>query len=275
VKTLAVGLLIACCTAFAVNAAEQELVTIQLSHRLAKDMAQLVRPLLGADETVIPSQSMLIVKASPAKVEEILALVKDLDKSSHRLLVTVAQGSGLSLEVLNARAGLQAQMDPRRPGEFRLGGRGHVYQTESRDLGDATQRVQTLDGQPAQIQFGQQVPVPAQGVIGYGGGLIVSPGIQYLEATTGFAVTPRLTGNRVIIEVAPWSDRMSREGGGLIDTQGAQTTIEAALGEWVELGGQMENRTQSESGLFAHSYSTRSEVNRIFVKVEDLDAGKP
>ena len=274
-KSLAAWLLIACCAAFAVKAAEQELVTIQLSHRLAEDMAQLVRPLLGADETVIPNRSMLIVKASPAKVEEILALVKDLDKGPHRLLVTVAQGSGLSLEVLNARAGLQAQIDPQHPGEIRLSGRGHVYQTESRDLGDATQRVQTLDGQPAQIRFGQQIPIPAQGIIGYGGAVIVNPGIQYLEATTGFAVTPRLTGDRVVIEVAPWSDRVSREGGGLIDTQGAQTTLQAALGEWVEIGGQMENRAQTGSGLYAHSYSTRSEVSRIFVKVEDLDAGQP
>lgn len=271
-KSRATWLIIACAAAFAVEAAQQELVTIPLSHRLAEDMAQLVRPLLGPGETVIPNRSMLILKASPATVEETLALVKDLDRGPHRLQVTVAQGTGLSLDVLNARAGLQGQIDPQHPGEVRLSGRGHVYQTESRDMGDTTQRVQTLDGQPAQIRVGQEIPVPAQGFIGYGGGIIVNPGIRYQEATTGFAVTPRLAGDRVIIEVAPWSDRISRRGGGIIDTQGAQATLEAALGEWVEIGGQMENRNQNTSGLYAHSYSTRSEVNRVFVKVEDLDA---
>jgi hypothetical protein len=272
-KPPAVWLLIVLFAALGARAGEQELVTIPLSHRLAEEMAALIKPLLDESETVIPNRSMLIVKASPQKIEEILALVKDLDKGQHRLLIAVAQGRGLSLEALNARAGLQTRIDPRYPGDVQFEGRGHVYQTESRDLGDETQRVQTLDGQAAQIQFGEQIPLPAQSVIGYGGS--VNPGIQYFEASTGFTVTPRLTGDQVTVEVSPWSDRISRESGGRIDTQGAHTTLNAALGEWVEIGGQVETRSQSESGLFAHSYSTRTEANKIFIKVDDLDAGRP
>lgn len=256
-------------------AADQELVTIQLSHRLADEMAALIKPLLDESETVIPNRSMLIVKASPSKIEQILALVKDLDKSRHRLMITVAQGSGLSAEVLNARAGIQATIDPRYADNIRFSARGHVYQTESRGLGDQTQRVQTLDGQTATIVFGEQIPLPTQTITGYGYGVIVNPGIEYVEASTGFAVTPRLTGDQVVIDVAPWSNRMSRDGGGLIDTQGARTTVEATLGEWVEIGGQVETRSQQDGGLLAHRYSTRTEANRIFIKVEDLDREPP
>lgn len=254
-------------------AADQELVTIPLSHRLAEEMAAIIKPLLDESETVIPNRSMLIVKASPGKIEQILALVHDLDKGRHRLLVTVAQGRGLSAEALNARAGVQVAIDPRRPEDVRLSGRGHVYQTESRDLGDQTQRVQTLDGQSATIVFGEQIPLPAPAITGYG--FIVNPGIEYREASTGFTVTPRLTGDQVVIEIAPWSDRVSREGGGLLDTQAAHTTLEATLGEWVEIGGQMETRSQHDSGLLAHRYSTRTETGRILIKVEDLDRGQP
>jgi len=271
-------LLINLIATFGIQAADQELVTIELSHRLAEEMVPLIQPLLDPDEAVIPNHSLLIVRANPAKIAEIQTLLGQLDRRQHRLMVTVAQGSGLSLAVLNARAGLQAQIDPRRPGGVQLSGRGHIYQTESRNVSDQTQRVQTLDGQPAIIRFGQEIPLPSQGIVGYGyhGPIImVNPGIEYRQASTGFAVTPRVSGTDVIIEAAPWSDRISREGGGFIDTQGARTTIKATLGEWVEIGGQVETHSQSQGGILTHGYSTRTEANKIFIRVDDLDAGQP
>lgn len=274
-KIRVVAFLIVCFAGLGAQAQEMELATIDLSHRTAEEIAPLVRPLLDAGEAVIPNRTSLIVKASPRKIAEISALVAELDKAQHRLLITVAQGRGLSLEVLNARAGLQARIGQN--GGVSVSGSGHVYQTESRDLGDNTQRLQTLDGQPANIRFGEQIPLPTPGIVGYGSGgqVIINPGIQYQEASTGFAVTPRLAGNQVIIDVAPWSDRVSREGGGLIDTSGAHTTLKAALGQWVEIGGELTTREQSENGILGHSYSTRSETSKIFIKVEDLDAGQP
>ncbi len=55
-----------------------------------------------------------------------------------------------------------------------------------------------------------------------------------IEATTGFEVTPRLVGQQVELDVAPWSDRFNNQG--QIETQGANTTIRVNLGEWVDLG---------------------------------------
>jgi hypothetical protein len=62
----------------------------------------------------------------------------------------------------------------------------------------------------------------------------------YRAVTTGFAVTPRLAGSQVLIDVEPWSDRLGSGRSGVINTQSAHTLD-----------------------------------SRIFLKVEDLDAGKP
>jgi len=268
-----------CALALACLADDKELATIPLRHRLPEEVARVIQPLLEAGDAVIPNRDNLIVKASPAKLAEINALVGELDKSQHRLMITVVQGHGLTRERLAANADLNVAVDPRQPGDVRIGGRAHLYQSETHDAGENTQRVQTLDGQAAQIRFGEQLPLPSGQYAGpgYGGSVILNPGIQYREISTGFAVIPRLTGSgQVNVEIAPWSDRLSRQrGGGVIATQTTHTVLRGELGAWMEIGGEVSAREQSETGLLGHRYSTRADTARIFIKIDDLDAGQP
>ncbi|QSA95762.1 type II and III secretion system protein [Methylococcus sp. EFPC2] len=258
------------------HAQERELATIELRHRLPEEIAAIVQPLLEPGDAVIPSRAGLIVKASPGKLAEIGALIGELDRIQHRLMITVAQGMGLTREGLNARANVAIQIDPRRPADVQIGGRGHVYQTETRETGENTQRVQALEGQPAHIQFGEQIPLPGGQYASPGyGGVILNQGIEYRDVSTGFAVTPRLTGDgRVNLDIEPWSDRLSRRGGGIIESQSARTTLQARIGEWVELGGEIGSAERSQNGLLGHGYSTRSDTRKIFIRVDDLDAGR-
>lgn len=254
-------------------AAAQTLSTVELFHRLPEEMLPLIQPLLGPGDVAIPARDRLILKADPEKVEEIRDLVRQLDKSAHRLLITVAQGRDLSRETLDAQGRLSGRVDLNRPADSDVRIRGHVYRLEGRDSAGYTQQLQALEGQSAHIEVGEQIPVPTQSYYGYGYGY--SENIEYRPATTGFAVTPRLSGGEVIIELSPWSDRLSRDRFGVIDTHSAHTVVKAALGEWVEIGGQVETSGVEENGLVSRNYSTRSQQNRIFLKVEDLDAGRP
>lgn len=243
----------------------EEIITIPLKHRLAAELADSVRGILDPGETVVPNGGQLIVKARPFKIAELRGLINSLDTPRYRLMVTVAQGRGLNRESLEAFAQTRAGMgdSPRI--------RGHVYQTETQSLGEQIQRIQTVDGQPAVIQFGEQVPLPTQNVWGAGlTGSVVAQSSEYRDITSGFEVTPRVSGETVTLDVAPWSSRMSRRGDGSIDTQSAHTTLQARIGEWVELGGQMDRGLRTQLGLGGAEYSTRSETNRIFLKVDKL-----
>lgn len=253
------GLLLAFLGIGSAIADDSRLATLQLRHRLAEEVAALIQPLLGPYEAVIPNRDQLILKASPARIEEIRALLDQLDRSPHRLLITVSQDSRLSREA--AGAGVQGQFGTDTEIE------GHVYQLQGQDAGGQTQQVQTLEGHSAMIQAGVDIPVP---VYGYGG-----VGIDYRPVGTGFKVTPRLAGDQVILDIDPWSDHLSRDQGGVIDTQSAHTQIRATLGEWVDIGGVAESTRREHSGGIGHSYSTRSQNRRLFLKVEDLDAGRP
>jgi hypothetical protein len=242
----------------------RELATLELAHRLPEELVPLIRPLLDSAEAVVASGNLLIIRASPEKIAEIRALVGQLDRRPHRLLITVIQGSDLTAEALNAEARLRGRAGPE-GADIEI--RGRIGQGERREATGDTQQVQTLEGRSAAIRIGAQMPLP--GPYPYG------PGVEYRSLTTGFAVTPRLSGGDVTLDIEPWSDRPSRDYPGAIDTQGARTVIRAALGEWVEVGGGIETSTRDETGLTGRRFSSRSHAARIFLKVEDLDAGRP
>lgn len=253
----------------AATVAAEEIVTIALRHRLAEEVAAALTPLLEPGETVVPSRGLLIVKARGDRLDELRSVVAQLDQKARRLLITVAQGRGLTREGLAAGIGGTAGTDTRL--------QGHLYQTEDRGSGRQTQRVQTLDGQAALIRFGQEIQLPAQSQIGYGpGGAVVAGQSAYsVDATTGFAVTPKLAGDQVTLYLAPWSNRLSRRGDGSLDTLSAETTLRTRLGEWVEVGGQVDVNTLEQSTLTGHGYGTRTEAHRIYLRVDDLDGNNP
>ena len=237
--------------------AGQDIAVIQLRNRPAEDLQPLLLPMLNGNDSLVPNHMQLIIKADPATIREIRGLVEQLDRRPHRLLVSIAQGTNITAESLNAGIGVGTgpHSGIRVQGGITASGR----QGASR----ASQAVQTLDGQPAMIQAGEDVPVRQHYGYGYGG-------VFYEPVTTGFAVTPRLVGqDEIEIAVTPWSDHFNQ---GVISTQSASTRVRAPLGAWVEIGGLSQSRASSGYGP---SYASRQESGHIFVKVDDQDAGQP
>jgi hypothetical protein len=96
---------------------------------------------------------------------------------------------------------------------------------------------------------------------------VVSSNTQYIEATTGFAVLPRLNGEQVTLEISPWSDQMKNNG--VTDTQSVQTTIRAKLGEWVEIGTINEESQSSGNGFLSVEQGSGQSILHILVQVEN------
>lgn len=184
--------------------AAQDIAVIQLRNRPAEDLQPLLLPMLNGNDSLVPNHMQLIIKADPATIREIRGLVEQLDRRPHRLLISVAQGTNITAESLNAGIGVGTgpHGGVRVQGGIAASGRQHANR--------ASQTVQTLDGQLAMIQAGEDVP--------------------------------------------------SRQGYGY------------GYGAWVEIGGLSQSRTSSGYGP---GYASRQESGRIFVKVDDQDAGQP
>lgn len=234
---------------------------IQLRNRPAAEIQSLLMPLLDANEVVTGNGFDLIVKASPARQEEIGQLIQQLDKPQRNLLISVLQSSYKTAEQLNAEATIVAS-----PNAIRM--QGMAGDTRAAGEQRAMQQLRTLEGQPARIEIGQLRPYEYVSIydsgFGYPG---VTSGTQFQQVSTGFAVIPRLQANdEIMLDIAPWAEHFRH--GGRIESQSAHTTVRAKLGEWVEIGGIAERQQADNSGLSAWNYSTQNRATRILVKID-------
>ncbi len=244
----------------------QNLEIIQLHNRPASEVVNLVRPFVGDHGTVVANGSQLIVKTDPNNMEQIRDLIATLDKGLAQFRISVLQSNETSADRLNAQASVRGRISNNGAS---INARGNLYQSNSKTDGEVTQQVRTLEGKPARIQVGQAYPIPTYNVTPYGNPYD-NGGIRYQQATTGFAVTPRMVGEQVVMDVEPWSDRLSRRGGGIIETQSGHSTIRTPLGQWVRFGGMDDQIDQQRSGILQNSWRTGKRTMNIYIKVDKL-----
>jgi len=252
------------------SATEAIMEVIPLHNLPASELLPLISPLLEGSERIIDNNSNLIVKASPARLEEIKRLITKLDTGLNNLSITVIQSKTTTAEELNASANIRLHIPLDNPSKLSGRIRGRYANTEELNSNDSTQVIRALEGQAAYIKVGGIHPVNKYSISGWGYGYpAVSSNAQYIEATTGFAVTARLTDHQVTIGVSPWSDKLNSRG--TIETQSASTRLRANLGEWVEIGNIIESSQTTKNGYISHRYSTENTKTHILIKVEKLN----
>jgi hypothetical protein len=231
--------------------AETEIFPVR--HRLPEEIVKALAPVLARGERLVAVPDGIWVQAERKRLPEIAALIASLDQPSRRLRITVLMSDRFSLEELNASADLEVGEEGR--------GRVKVYETRAHKSTGLEQSLETLEGQPAFIAVGQELPTP---VIHLYGPQVLG-GIEYLPATSGFQVTAKLIGCRVRLELAPWSRHPA---GGELSVHAAATTLEAPLGRWVELGAAGGDEELANTELLAHRYTSGERGLRLFVRVD-------
>jgi hypothetical protein len=244
-------------------ASETIIEVIPLTNRPASELLPLLIPLLGEAGQFIDNGSTILVKTTSDRIAEIKTVIGQLDIRQSNLIITVKQSRQTTADDLNAAARGRLNISSNDPSLNNSRIIGHLYQTQEKSAGENTQTIRTLEGVPAHIQVGNVYPRQQFSLYGY------PTTTEYTEVTTGFAVTPRLTGEQVILSISPWSDKMN--GRGQIETENAQASIRVNLGEWVELGGVGENSASSTNGALVNAYQIDKNQLHILVKVERVD----
>ncbi len=244
-------------------AVDHKLQVFDLKHRPAAEIAPIVQPLLNDGEVVQAHGFELILRAAPGTIEQVRALVRRLDRAPQRLLVSVRQSNSARTAARDAEARLTA-----RPGHS--SGSVRAYATNDREQGAGTQQIQVLEGNSAFISFGQSVPTNDRTVIIGPGGAAVQDSSRYQDVTSGFYVLPQIAGNLVHLRISPHRDTLSRDGGGIINTQRADTVVEGRLGEWIEIGGTVDQRSDAGGGIVYSTRGRTEQQGRIEVKVDLL-----
>jgi hypothetical protein len=143
----------------------------------------------------------------------------------------------------------------------RIGNRGGDVEIRAQDSrttrgSQIEQRVQALEGRRAYISSGQSRPAMQRRIIQTPAGPVPQDTFVVQEAITGFEVVPRISGDRVFIEVTPQRQSFDRQGG--VREQQITTSASGRLGEWFEFA------------AIASSDARSSSSSRIWVKVEEI-----
>ncbi len=250
---------------------------IELKARPLEEVLPVVRTLIGAGETATGMGSSLVLKASPAHVREIRKLLLEIDRPPKRLLITVNKQGDMA----RSSSGYTASADIKAgDGQISINSPGHAVdetRTRVRIHGSSDQRkraigqkVQGLEGRPAFIASGSRIPVPGVERYYENGYLHERRVTQLHDASSGFYVVPRLSGEHVTLEIHQRDDRPGMRRG-VIKTQSTGTFVRGRLGEWISLGGIDTSSNNNQGGLGRSITSRGSGMQQIEVMVECLD----
>jgi hypothetical protein len=256
---------------------------IDLRWRRAEEVVPILRGLVSPGGTVSAIGSQLVVRTDAANLAELKRVLDGIDRRPRRLLVTVKQD--IETERTQSGAGVTGSTggddwtvtlpgrpgDPARPPNGRVEPR--VWNSRSSGTSRDGQSVQVLEGSSAFIATGQSVAVPQRRWITTPDGVrVLEGGSAVREASTGFTVRPRTSGDRVTVEIVAGRERFDdpASGDGRTQFQRVDTVVSGRLGEWIALGGGSATRDVDDSGLTVRSSDASRDARQMFLKVEEL-----
>jgi len=232
--------------------AQHALEIIPLRYRTVEQVLPVLQPLVEPGGTLSGARNQLFLRASPGNVAEIRRALDAIDRPSKRLQISVRFDDALERE----------QRDIAVSGAVSSSGRARFSASAEEARGASAERVdqrlQVLEGGRAFIAAGASRPFSVPG------------GTEIQDLATGFEVVPRLSGDRVLLEVAAQKETPGARPG-TAHGQRVASTLSARLGEWVEIGGTASASARSDGGMGSASAGRATGSRRVWVKVEELN----
>lgn len=252
-------------------AAQSRLEVIEPRHRLAEELIPLLQPVLEPEGSVSAYDNRLILRATPAQLAEVRRLLATFDRAPRQLLVTVRQGGvaerhdqGIGLSGVYRRGDGSIVVpgpDGRLPAEPEL----QIGDHRSRSDYGGSQQLRVEEGREAQLMVGQSLPTTRYR---RPDGTIVQT-TESFGAGSGLTVLPRLLGeDRVQLEIST-GQRMPGARGSY-HVQHSSSLVSGRLGEWIDIGGAVQQASQSGSGLLGYAEGAGSRQSSLMVRVELL-----
>ena len=253
-----------------VISAETEFKIITLQHRFANDLLPVIAPMVGADGTATGMDNQLILRAAPERMREIEAAVAKLDAARVNHKITVNSNNELQTQRERTEASGNVKVGKVTVANNRRAppnsGRVDIERSGSNSNQNSNQFINVLDGERAFIRVGQIVPFTQEWVTITRRYIQIERITDWQEISTGFAVRPRTVGNQVELEITPRIARLNQQG--FVDFEELTTTIRTAPGNWVDIGGAMQQNDEVSRKILAVQNVSRQQKSSLVIKVD-------
>ena len=242
----------------AATAFAQGLEVIALKHRTAQELLPALQPLLAPGGALSGQDYQLFVRTTNTNLAELRRVIAQLDKAPRQLLVSVRnathqqlQREGAAISGVISTEGARARAD--------------IENSASQRNGEGIASVAVLEGNSAMINNGASIPIVTSIAGGGGSRPWIAAQTEYRNLTDGFVVTPRVSGDQVILEISQQSQKARN---GRIENQQLQTQTSGRLGEWLNLGGVEQSSSTTQQGIGSRRYSTQTDHRSVWIKVD-------
>jgi hypothetical protein len=260
---------------------------IPLKYRVPQEVLPVIQPFAGEGGAVTALNNQLIVKASPQNLAQIRLLLQQVDTAPRQLVITVRQGNQDSRDETDARVSgsvavggnttITSSPPPGKPGGLIVGYesdgkrvQGQSAATTSHSDNTNTQHVRVLEGNRALIHVGTSVPLPQTEILITGGKPTVVDSIQYHDVTVGFEVVPRVNADQVTMDISPHRDTLIGKEMNVFHVQRLHTVVTARLGEWVDIGGIVDESSSRDEGQLYSTTRLNRNQRPILLKVDEV-----
>ena len=268
--------------------AEQTVVeVITLNHRRAEEVIPILQPFVHRDGAISGMQNNLIVRTTPANLAEIKKILSTIDSAPRQLMITVKQDALRDRDKRELEVSGSAVEEDKawaiKPGSGKdrglTAGTGHgddslrtrALDVRSPEKESNIQQLQVLEGNKAIINIGLSMPLPERYVVRNVEGVHAVETVEYRDVTTGFYVLPRVSGDVVTLEISPHHDTLSKRYPGTVNVQHMTTTVSGRLGEWMEIGGLVQQLSGRRSGILNRTRGTSIDMRRVLIKVDEVE----
>ena len=242
--------------------------------RLAEELLPLAQAALAGEGNAVVDRgtnSLVLLGPAPA-LARTRALLEQQDQALRNVTVYYESQRASELAASGLSVAWQLEGGGVRVGTVRRPGAGSAVAIrpearEGREQGGSRGMLRVLEGQPARIASGSEVPVTTRSVSRFG----VETNTVYAQAESGFEVVPRVLGDgRVRLDVFPIDARVAggRPGRPVIERSGAETSVVVAPGERAAIASLGSARSGSGSGTSGFGSATTSDELLLVVWVE-------
>lgn len=252
--------------------AASEFKIITLQHRLADEILPTIQALVGENGTASAMQNNLIIRATPNEMAAIEEVITRLDSPRQNLTITISRESVTNTNrnniTINGRK-LNKALEIATGEANKRNTNGAdiaIEQQQYRHSANSQQFIQVLDGAEAFIRVGQRIPYTQQWLALTQQYARIQTSTQFVDIDTGFSVRPRSIGNQVELSIAPKFSQLNRAG--VIEFESLSTVIRVNRGEWVDIGGMMQQNDDVSRAILNRQSENTLKNEQLFIIVE-------
>ncbi|HEY0842890.1 secretin N-terminal domain-containing protein [Methylotenera sp.] len=243
-----------------------------LQYRFAEEVLPTIQAVIGNHGTASAIQNQLIVRTDSKTMAEVEQTIATLDTTRENFTISVKRQNNFTGNSRNSivrgrtrigNATIQTGNDAR---NGRDGIQIGIEDNQTNSQQSSQQFIRVTDGAPAYISVGESIPYTSEWVLFTRRYAVRQVSTQFVDIGTGFTVRARSIGSQVELEITPTFSSLQQDG--RIEFEQLSSTVRAQRGEWVNIGGIMQDKDEVSRAILTSSSGQSSQNSQLFIRVE-------